>query len=181
MTSVLARVTAQQFEEEFDTRGLELIHGEVVEVEMGAESSLVAKKMLYAVEAAIGGSGGIAFPNDVGIQVWPDRPDHVRKPDGMFFARDRLSTVPSGWIEAVPSLVWEVVSPHDRAPILRDKLEDYRQAGVPLVWVLYPGMRIVDVHRPDGSSIRLGPDDQLTGGDVLPEFSVKVAELFVVP
>jgi Uma2 family endonuclease len=80
-----------------------------------------------------------------------------------------------------PVLVWEVVSPHDRAPVLREKLEDYREAGVPIVWVLYPGLRVIDVHRADGSSTRLGPGDTLTCAEVLPGFAVAVEELFTVP
>jgi hypothetical protein len=40
---------------------------------------------------------------------------------------------------------------------LRHKLEDYREAGVQPVWILYPGTKVIDVWKPDGTAVRLGP------------------------
>jgi len=88
--------------------------------------------------------------------------------------------VPRGWIKVAPSIAWEVVSPHDLAPLLMGKLEDYRQAEIPLVWVRYPEARVIDGWRPDGTATRLGPEDTLTGGDILPGFAVRAAGLFVM-
>jgi hypothetical protein len=85
MSATLTRLTADRFLEEFDTRGLELIDGEIVENDMGAESAWVAKNVLKAVERATDETHGLAFQNDVGIASWPERPDLMRKPDGMSF------------------------------------------------------------------------------------------------
>ena len=52
------------------------------------------------------------------------------------------------------------------------------QAGVAMVWVVEPELRIVDVYLKDGTSSRLREPDELSGEDVLPGFRCRVAELF---
>ena len=37
-----------------------------------------------------------------------------------------------------PDLIVEVISPRENAEGLARKLNDYRDAGVPIVWVIYP-------------------------------------------
>ncbi len=58
------------------------------------------------------------------------------------------------------------------------KVLEWLDAGCRQVWVLYPKLRRVVVHLPDGVNRTLGEDDELDGGDVLPGFRVPVAELF---
>lgn len=56
-------------------------------------------------------------------------------------------------------------------------------SGRRLAWVLYPQSKTVRVYA-DPKSVQhftqLAADDDLTGGDVLPGFTAKVAELFDV-
>jgi hypothetical protein len=47
-----------------------------------------------------------------------------------------------------------------------------------LVWEVNPEIRLVHVHRKDGTASRLHPTDELTGEDVLPGFRCRVADLF---
>jgi hypothetical protein len=51
---------------------------------------------------------------------------------------------------------------------------------VRLVWVLWPKSRTMTVYWPDGTARELGPDEKLTGGDVLPGFEMTVSDLFLV-
>jgi Uma2 family endonuclease len=75
-------------------------------------------------------------------------------------------------------LLVEVVSPGDSALQLAKKVQDYLGAGVRLVWVVYPDVEIVEVHRISGRGDVLRADDTLAGEDILPGFAVKVADLF---
>ena len=87
----------------------------------------------------------------------------------------RPGTCRSGRTAAV-----EVVSPTDNAYELQDKLDDYRSVGIPLVWVVWRHVRLVQL-RVDAAGrpiVELRPGETLTGGDVLPGFAVAVAELF---
>ena len=54
----------------------------------------------------------------------------------------------------------------------------YLQAGVKLVWLVDPAQDTVTVFRSDASVIVLREGDILDGGDVLPGFSVAVADIF---
>jgi Uma2 family endonuclease len=64
---------------------------------------------------------------------------------------------------------------------MTDKLKEYFEKGVRLVWYVRPKSRVVDVYTTPDHFIRLTPSMHLDGGDVLPGFSVKVAELFEMP
>lgn len=72
----------------------------------------------------------------------------------------------------------EVVSPSDAYIDVESKVDEYLDAGVRMVWVLNPQQRNVRVFVPGERPQQLGLGDELTGGTVLPGFSVRVAELF---
>jgi Uma2 family endonuclease len=78
----------------------------------------------------------------------------------------------------VPPLTVEVVSPGNSALELRRRTRDYLEAGVSIVWVVWPEERSISVYRGSMTPVELTADDTLDGGDVLPGFSVKVADLF---
>jgi len=107
-------------------------------------------------------------------------PDTVRAPDAAFvsIARRPAPDDLKGFAQLAPDLVAEVISPDDRAGQVAAKVLEWLGAGCRLVWVLYPQLRRVVVHLPDGVSRTLGEGDELDGGDVLPGFRVPVAELF---
>jgi hypothetical protein len=58
------------------------------------------------------------------------------------------------------------------------ELADYRSAGIPLIWVIIPAVRLVRASAAGGSIIKLRPGDTLTGDAVLLGFAVAVADLF---
>ena len=52
------------------------------------------------------------------------------------------------------------------------------EAGVRLIWVADPRSRTVTVYAADRTARILRDGDELDGGEVLPNFSVAVADLF---
>jgi Uma2 family endonuclease len=79
-----------------------------------------------------------------------------------------------------PDLAVEVASPDQRRRDLAKKAHVYLYAGVRLVWVVWPGLKTVDVWQP-GSNIpiaMLTVADSLNGFDVVPEFVYPLADLF---
>jgi Uma2 family endonuclease len=77
-----------------------------------------------------------------------------------------------------PDLAVEVVSPSNTAAEILDKVADYLDAGSRLVWVVEPTGRRVTVYRSRNEIHLLQEDGALDGYDVLPGFSVPVAEIF---
>ena len=87
--------------------------------------------------------------------------------------------VPIRYYPVPPDLAVEVVSPDDRAAEVRAKARDYIAAGVQQVWILGPDEQAITVQS-TSSTQELGADDELDGGDLLPGFRVRVADLFQV-
>lgn len=57
-------------------------------------------------------------------------------------------------------------------------MDDYRRAGVKLIWVVNPEQQSVQVYTSRGLELELSTKDEITGGDVLPQFRCQVAEFF---
>lgn len=117
----------------------------------------------------------------------PDREKWVkgsRIPDLMFYEKNRLSDyrdqVPD-WTEKpcmmVPDWVIEVVSKNDSYSEIDQKVEAYLRDGVRLIWVVDPEQKKITVFQ--GNERRsYTQKDQVTGGEVLPGFTLEVGSLF---
>jgi len=107
-------------------------------------------------------------------------PDSVRGPDVAFWSAERLplDITPLGYPDEVADLVVEILSPGQTRRGLRDKVREYLAAGVRVVWVVEPDNRSVTVYRSAEEGRVYEEGSVLTGEDVLPDFSVPVAELF---
>lgn len=107
------------------------------------------------------------------------KPDTVRGIDVAFISHERLAQVKSQtYLDVAPELIVEVLSPNDRWSNMTDKLEEYFAIGVKLVWVADPRKTYIYVYRSPAQVERLTANDELSGGDVLPNFRVPVAEFF---
>ncbi len=117
--------------------------------------------------------------SDAGVWLEHD-PDTVREPDVAFFSAGKVppGVRVTGYSEAVPDLVAEIVSPSDSRRAVRDKAWMWVSHGVRMVWVVDPDTRTVDVYRSDEGVLTLGENDLLSGMDVLPGFSCVVREVF---
>ncbi len=120
---------------------------------------------------------GRLFAQDTGFQIASD-PDTVRAPDVASVARARLGEIPArAYAPLAPDLIAEVLSPGDRPGEVLEKMGDWLNAGVRLAWVLDPERREGRVYRGDGSMSLLRAHDSLEGEDVLPGFTLPLAEL----
>lgn len=158
----------------------ELINGQLVERNMGAEANRVAAILVCLLNSyATAHKLGLVFTPS-GYQIFADDPNRVRYPDVSFIRSGRLpgDRPPKGHIRIPPDLAIEVVSPNDLAEDVEARVEDFLQAGVALVWVIYPSTRRVLVFRRAGPCSRLTEADALEGDQVLPGFACKVGDLF---
>jgi Uma2 family endonuclease len=106
-------------------------------------------------------------------------PDTVRAPDIAFVSTNRLpDPLPDGYFELAPDLAVEVVSPNDTKREVREKVNDWLDAGVRLIWVVDYQKRTITEHRSRQRVRVLTEEDTLDGGDVVPGFSMPVREVF---
>ncbi len=109
-----------------------------------------------------------------------------RVPDVSFYAAERWNKYTRenpDWDESafvlIPDLAVEIISANDSWKKVVNKAAKYLEDGVRLVWIIDRKSRLIHIFQPDRPEIlRLTADDTLTGGDVIPGFEVKAAELF---
>jgi Uma2 family endonuclease len=107
-------------------------------------------------------------------------PDTVRGPDVSYWSAERLplDQEPSGYPTVAPDLCVEVLSPSNRGPAIREKMAEYFQRGVHMVWIVDPEDRTVAVYRSLDEGRILHDPATLRADDVLPGFSCQVSDLF---
>jgi Uma2 family endonuclease len=159
----------------------ELIRGELTTMtHAGYEHGRVAAEIggLLGSHARRTGSG-VTVAAETGF-ILARNPDTVRAPDAAFIAKDRAEAIgrtPKYWPEA-PALAVEVISPSDTYHEVRDKALEWLAAGSKMVLVLDPSKRTATVYRGQGEAHAYSEQDTLDLNDVVPGFSVSVAELF---
>ena len=145
----------------------------VLGLRVGSRLRAVAEAKNAGVVA--GADGQIELPAEQ--QRLPDAAftDWSKMPNGY----DPTVTVP----ELSPTIACEVISASNTREEMDRKLREYFDAGAKLVWYVYPGPRTVRVHTSATDFTTLSEDagDTLNAGDVLPWFSLPLAELFAVP
>jgi Uma2 family endonuclease len=76
-------------------------------------------------------------------------------------------------------LAVEVLSPSNTAREIDQKLREYFESGTRLAWVIDPRSRTIAIYlSPDKPARTLSESEVIDGGDVLPGFSVAIAEFF---
>jgi Uma2 family endonuclease len=173
------QVTVDEFAEMALQGGWELVDGEPIELTPAAGRSSRIGGRLYArlADHVEPSEFGWAFPAETGFVLFADRTT-VRSPDAAVVRRDRLAEPPDSFVPLAPDLAVEVLSPSDRMADALAKIAMYLDAGVRLVWLVDPASQTVTIFRPDAIPTKLGADDILGGDDVVPGFTVPVAEIF---
>jgi Uma2 family endonuclease len=115
---------------------------------------------------------------EVGIYVGRN-PDTVRGTDALFISNQRYAQKKSkSYLDVAPELVVEIMSPGDTWSEVTQKLRDYFAIGVQLIWVADPAASIVYAYRSMTAVREFTEQDELPGDEILPGFSVPVAQLF---
>ena len=162
----------------------ELVDGRLVEKEMSFKSQYHAAQLARILGNYCDPIGLAYVLVECGYTCFPSKPKQMRRPDVSCVLVDRLPSFEGfddGFLSTRPDLAVEIISPNDLIYDLEWKLADYRDAGIPLIWLLYPPIRMIRVLRPQGPTTELGPDDELSGEDILPGFRCRAADLFAGP
>jgi len=159
---------------------LDLVKGELRELApANDEHGYIAMQLAVAVAQFVKQHQlGYTFAAETGF-VLSDEPATVRAPDFAYVSRERA---PEQWsrhfARFVPDFVAEVISPTDTYGEVAQKVQDWLDAGVRVVWVVDPVAKTVAVHRA-GAAVRVyGEEGTLSGEEVLPGFECRVSEIF---
>lgn len=106
----------------------------------------------------------------------------VIAPDIAFIRADRVPKDPvEGFVPLAPDLAVEVMSPSNNASEMSRKIDLLMQHGTQVIWIVHPKTKTIDVYSADADNVKvtfLKIDDTLTGGTVLPDFTLKLRDLF---
>lgn len=167
---------------EYANRIVELVEGEIIEMPLpnGEHGEVLAMLTVKIGQHVLEGNLGRIATGDTGfiLERNPGGRDTVRGMDLAFIRKSKApAPLPNAFVEYAPDLAVEVISPSNDAADIRLKIRQLLDAGTALIWIVYPDLRIVDVHTRDGAAT-LEEGDALGGGDVLPGFEVPVREIF---
>lgn len=180
MTPDKTIITAEELFQMGDIGPCELVQGELMRLPYnGFEHGAVAA----GISAVLGNfvktrKLGVVLAGATGF-VLSRNPDTVRAPDAAFVRTERI---PAGgqnkFFEGSPDLAVEVLSPDDRSSEVNAKIHDWLRTGCAQVWVVDPQNQTVTVYRSRGESAVFALEDTLAADDLLPGFSLPVAEIF---
>lgn len=164
-----------------DGNRYELVNGELINMgnsgAMHGYLAIVLSSALFAV--VMPQKLGALFDSSTAFKM---KNGNKRSPDVAFFAKERLqgiTTLPSGFLDGAPDLAIEVLSASNTVEEIDGKIAEYFDNAARLVWVINPYQRYVLVYRSAQEPDRLlKSTDALDGEDVIPGFSLPVAELF---
>jgi Uma2 family endonuclease len=141
----------------------------------GAAQSLIATYL--TMHGEFKGHGKVR--TEVGIVLWRN-PDRVVSADVAFIAKKSLPlrVAREGYLETIPELIVEIRSRNDSLPYMQRKVEHYLKAGVEVVWMVDPPAKSVTIHQNARDPMTLGIADSLQAGELIPGFSLPVADVF---
>lgn len=125
---------------------------------------------------------GRVYPGDVTFVLSGDPSDlgTTREPDVAFVLRKNLMPTPK-FILRAPDLAVEIVSPSQDVNAMRLRLDAYFQYGTQQAWLVLPSSQQIEVHFLDGLMTIYKPGQTISGGDLLPGFTIDVAWVFQPP
>lgn len=128
---------------------------------------------------------------DLGLAVCR-HPDTVRFPAiSYFLGGDLFAETDKSITDTRPALVVEVMSSNDRRRSLNDRVFEYTNWGIEVLWVVDPVEKAVHTIRPGYANKAARNEEALTGSlswrhkataqAILPDFCIAVADIFTPP
>lgn len=161
-----------------ENRLFELVDGVLVEKAMGFPQAFLAAFLVRLI-------GNFVDENNLGIVLGADGmmrlfPKLLRIPDVSYFSWQTIKgKIPTEAAPLIaPDLAVEVLSPSNRKKEIDRKRSEYFKAGTKAMWIADPKSRTVNVYTSVNASKILTVRDTLSGGSVLPRFSLDVKNLF---
>jgi Uma2 family endonuclease len=160
-----------------DGRKYELVDGRLVEVPTGGRHGKIAVELCVRLYPATK-PWATMFDSSTGFRM---AQGNIRSPDVSVMRTERLpdGKAPEGFVDGAPDLAIEVISPSETMSALLTKMAEYFESGAQEVWLLFPERKQVHRYRAELVVEVLNEDDTLNGAPLLPDFTVRVGDLFV--
>ncbi len=177
---------AMEHDPAYEGRYFYLIDGMLFEDEMpGRTHGRLAIKLGRYLDEFVESHDLGEVTSETGYYPDEDTRDTLLLPDIAFQRSESVpQPEPAGYVQAMPDLAVEIVSPNDTLAKARRKAQVYLHNGTSLVWIVRPNQRGIDVCRAaDDGGLQIdfvGQGDRLSGEDILPGFELEVSKIFAV-
>jgi Uma2 family endonuclease len=170
-------LTVAEAEALADGRPYELIDGRMVfkmadRKHSKSQGVLIAELHLYFKQNPI----GQVLP-EFSVYLWPEKEHEFRVPDIAVFLNENMHEEEKYETRA-PDLAIEIASDDDKASALFAKARLYLEKGGRVVWIVFPFEKRAMVMTPTEWRWE---SDALTCPELLPGFSIKIADIFSSP
>ncbi|MCL4255072.1 MAG: Uma2 family endonuclease [Anaerolineae bacterium] len=158
----------------------ELINGEIIEMAPSSKINTLIALLIasYITPFVMSRKLGYVTGADGGYRLGKN----ILQPDFGYISKARSGGLKGNFYENAPDLAVEVISFSEKEESVFRRAHRYLSHGTRMVWVVYPDDKTVYVCLPsDNGGMNVNVFDNtmtLTGGDVLPDFSVPVADIF---
>jgi Uma2 family endonuclease len=105
--------------------------------------------------------------------------NQMRRPDLAFFSKEAIRIVDDS-SEPIPPFVIEIISPTDTAKHIEEKVIEYFEAGVQVIWHIYPELRMVRVSTSPRNNVTCFENDFFSATPAIPDLQMTVDELFTL-
>ena len=122
---------------------------------------------------------GRVYSGEIGTRLRRS-PDTTVGIDVAYFSADTVlaNAKSRSLIDGPPILAVEILSPSDKLEDIWDKVAEYLDAGVAVVWVIDPVFKTVTVNQQNQSAVTLDSNQELTAEPHLPGFTTPVSAVF---
>ena len=161
-----------------DGQKYELVDGEVVVSPASVLHGEIALKIAHIIATFLDDHPmGKVYGDNVGL-VLPT--GNLRSPDAFFVRMEKLpgGKSPITFGELVPDLAVEVLSPGDRPRYVANKIGEFLECGVSLVWVVDPRTQTVTAYRSLSNIQQFSAQDTIAAEPILPGFTCLVSRFF---
>ncbi len=106
--------------------------------------------------------------------------DKHRRPDIAFLTNDQIELAADDKLDTAPKFVIEVISNTDAINRVNKKMQNYRAAGVKVVWHIFPQDKEVQIYCGDNlDTVYIKRGDAICSAEpVLPDFKLSVNDIF---
>jgi len=142
---------------------------------MNRDQMKIVQKLLrlFIKTTAFAGMGELICELDMLMRT----KNRTRRADMAYLSGKQIQESDTGDL-SVCAFVVEIVSKNDQINDVNEKLLDYFDNGVEVVWVVFPKIKKVEIHRSKRDVAYCFDDDLCSAAPVLPDFEIRVNELF---
>jgi len=172
------RLTLEEFRRKYSDREdgykYEFVKGEVIKTPSNmnpAQLFIVRNLSRFFAKTSAYASGAELIPEVDQVTL----PLQLRRPDLSLWTSERIEKAQD---ESVSEFVIEIISPTDRSVKVEEKVLEYFEAGVKVVWLLFPQTQTVHVYTSPVSVMICKDQRVCSAAPVVADFEMTAAEVF---